>query len=352
MNVAFVNSTHRWGGVKTWILDFSEELHARNNIHIWGRPGPFVESARAKGLNATAVTFGPDFNPMSVIYFLRAFKEANIDVLIVNVGKDMTTAAVAAKLLGIPVVQQIGLPADIPHTLKMESIHKWMNPWFLCSCEFIRDGFVDSLPYIKPDMTKVILTAKRCADTVTPLGSPMQIIMTSQLNLDKDHATILRAVARLKGDFRLRILGTGRCESQLKALAKELGVSDKVEWCGFMTDVKSQLRAADVFILASRSEGLPNTLQEAMAEGLVPVCRDVGGCREVWPDGLQDLMLHYDADAEDFRRVLQDLLDSDAEKLQSLKSVALAACQDYFSLSRKAAELEKWLAGSVLAGKA
>jgi len=351
VDIAFVNSTHKWGGVKTWIIDIASLLKNRNNVMIFGRRGSFVEVAVQRGVFARSIGFGADFNPFLIVYFLYIFKKFNVDVVFCNVGKDMTTAGVAAKFLDIPVIQQIGLPADIPHTRKMELLHKWINPWFLCTCEFIRDGFVKSLPYVKADKTKVILTAKNCAEAVTPLGRPMRIIMTSQLNPDKGHALILGAITKLKGDFTLRIVGTGHIEKKLHALAEKLGVSGKVEWCGFSTDVRSHLREADIFVMASSCEGLPNTLQEAMSEGLVPVCRDVGGCREVWPEELEDLMLPFDAPPEAYATVLQRLLDSDAATLQGLKAISRDACVKTFSLVGKVAELEQWLSQAVVARK-
>lgn len=348
MNIAFVNSTHKWGGVKTWILDFAGELRARHGVSVWGRAGAFLDAARERGLPAHAVSFGPDFNPLSVARFAAGFARRGVDVVFTNVGKDLTTAGVAARLLGIPVVQQIGLPADITPTARMRRLHGWIDPWFLCSCKYIRDGFLDWLPYVDRARTMTVLTAKRCAPEVTAPGRPLRLVMTSQLNDDKGHDLILRAIAGLRGAFRFRVVGTGRDVGKLKALARELGLQDKVEWCGFTTNVRAFLRDADVFILASSCEGLPNTLQEAMAEGLVPVCRDVGGCAEVWPDGMSDLLIPFEAGPEVYRAALQRLLDADSDVLQRLKAISRGSCVDNFALPTKAAELEDWLQSTVL----
>ena len=47
MNIAFVNATIRWGGVKTWTLDFGESLRDKGHaVFIYGRQPEFIEAAR------------------------------------------------------------------------------------------------------------------------------------------------------------------------------------------------------------------------------------------------------------------------------------------------------------------
>jgi phosphatidylinositol alpha-1,6-mannosyltransferase len=99
----------------------------------------------------------------------------------------------------------------------------------------------------------------------------------------KGHDTLLRAVARLPF-ARLTIVGGGQLRGKLESLARELGVP--VTFTGQLggpAAVREVLRAADVFVLASRSEGMPRALLEAMAIGLPAVATSVGGIPEVLP---------------------------------------------------------------------
>ncbi|GAB7024377.1 glycosyltransferase [Salidesulfovibrio brasiliensis] len=345
MNIAFVNSTHKWGGVKTWVLGFAEQLALRgHSVAVWGRQPAFVEKARERVGHGESVSFGPDFNPVAVLRFMWEFRSRRVQVVIINVGKDLTTAGVAAKLLGIPVVQRIGLPRDIPYTKKVDRLHNWIKPVFLCPCEYIRDGFVKSLPYVTREQTKVVLSGKTCSSHPLGLNRPLRFVCSSQLNHDKGHKDVLNAMAELEGRFECRILGTGKIEQELKDLSANLGLNDRVEWTGFTTDVPGHLRECDVFLLPSYSEGLPNTLLEAMAEGLIPVARDVGGVREVWPDELAEFLLHPKAGAEEFRAALEKLLNLPDEQILALKEHARSACRNRFELQGRAEELEQWLA--------
>jgi glycosyltransferase involved in cell wall biosynthesis len=141
----------------------------------------------------------------------------------------------------------------------------------------------------------------------------------------------------------LHIAGTGSQENYLKDLADSLGLSNRVIWHGFITDVPDLLRQADIFLLASLSEGLPNTLQEALAAGLLPIIRDVGGTREVISPALEPWMLPYEADAQAFKDVIHRAMLLEDEELLRLREEARQACIAFCDLETKTTELEIWL---------
>lgn len=345
MNIAFVNSTRKWGGVKTWVLDFAERLSSYgHDVRVYGRQQAFVDEARRRVGHGESATFGFDLNPATIAWFRRQFSEHHIDVVILNIGKDLATAGVAARLLNIPVVQQIGLPGDIPHRLKTRLLHAWIAPKFLCSCQYIADGFLTSLPYLRAEDLHVVLTAKRVATGPLSVSTPRRLVATQQLNPDKGHETLLRALASLDIPFELDVAGTGSHEAYLKDLAVSLGIAERIRWHGFTTRVPELLERADVFLLASLSEGLPNTLQEALAQGLLPVARDVGGVREVYTPELLPWLLPYAAGPAEFADMLRKALTLPDEQLLEMKRAARQACTTHCELDGKARELETWLA--------
>lgn len=348
MNIAFVNATKKWGGVKTWILDFSEELKNRgHHVYIYGRQQEFTDAALRRVGHGRRMAFGFDMNPATIWHFITEFRRHAVDIVFVNVKKDLATAGVAARMLGIPVVQQVGLPQDIPPRVTTELLHKAIAPQFLCSCKFIADGFRVSLPYLEGFKIHTVLTAKRISERSTANNSKRRIIMTQQLNADKEHSTILHALASIDTPYELHIVGTGNNEAQLKKEAAELGLAGKVVWHGFSNDVQSLLRACDIFILASTSEGLPNTLQEAMSEGLLPITRNVGGVLEVIDGPLADWVLPYAADAEAFHDAIRKALSLTEAELTALKDAARDAGARHFSIDTKAEEFENLIRGII-----
>ena len=350
MNIAFVNSTRKWGGVKTWILDFASQLvdHG-HHVCIYGRQPEFVREAKDRTGHGVTAKFGPDFNPVAISFFLSEFKKKRIQAVFVNIGKDLCTAGVAARLLGLPVIQQIGLPNDIPLRVKTRLLHKWIDPYFLCSSEYIRTGFLKSLPYLNEKKVKTILTAKQVVPREIGTSSPRNIVMTQQLNEDKGHATIFKALASIETPFQLHVAGTGRIEAELKRLASELGLDEKIVWHGFTRDIQRLLQQSDIFILASLVEGLPNTLQEALASGLLPVARDVGGVREVLNSELEQWVLPYESGPAEFRDAITRALALPDQELVFFKKQAQASCLEFCNIELIYAEFEKWL-GDVVGG--
>ena len=75
----------------------------------------------------------------------------------------------------------------------------------------------------------------------------------------------------------LALVGDGPERKNLEKLATELGVSDKVVFTGFHTDIIPALSAADVFVLASRNEGMGRSIVEAMVAGCAVIATDAGG---------------------------------------------------------------------------
>lgn len=344
MNIAFVNATSGWGGVKTWYLQFAERLAGRGNgVFVYARQPEFVEAARRRVGHAEQVRFGADLNPAAVCFFCREFRKRAVDVVVTNIGKDLATAGVAARLLGIPVVQRIGLPTDIPYRLKTRLLHRWIRPAFLCPCRFIADGFVKSLPYLRAEDVHVVLNGKQASETPLSLHVPRRLICTQQLVEDKGHAVLLRALARIREPFELHIWGKGRAEEGLKALSETLGLGDRVFWHGFSMNIMDALRQGDMFLLASFSEGLPNTLLEGMAAGLLPISRNVGGVMEVIPEGLRDWVLPFAAGEEAFAAILRAALALPDAELLELRERAREACRRDFDIDRQAEKLEHWL---------
>jgi glycosyltransferase involved in cell wall biosynthesis len=110
-------------------------------------------------------------------------------------------------------------------------------------------------------------------------------IAVGRLARVKDYPTLLRALAQLPSlgnmtPAQLEIVGSGPEEQTLRALAAELGITDRVRFAGFQSDVRPFLANADAFVLSSLWEGLPVSVLEAAASGLPVVATNGAGSRE------------------------------------------------------------------------
>ncbi|RDD62241.1 glycosyltransferase [Ferruginivarius sediminum] len=120
-------------------------------------------------------------------------------------------------------------------------------------------------------------------------GEPPVVLNVGRLVAQKDHATLLRAFARVRErrEVRLIVLGPdGPARAELDALIAELGLSDCVDLAGFNANPYAFMARAGVFVLSSTFEGMPNALLEALACGCPVVSTDCpSGPREILDDG-------------------------------------------------------------------
>ena len=110
----------------------------------------------------------------------------------------------------------------------------------------------------------------------------------------KDQATLIDAMALLSARgvrARLVLAGDGPLTADLVARAARRGISDRVAFLGHRPDVENVLAGLDIFVLSSVSEGLSNTILEAMASGLPVVATRVGGAEELLDEGRTGLLV-------------------------------------------------------------
>ncbi|WP_322759303.1 glycosyltransferase family 4 protein [Frankia sp. Cr2] len=108
----------------------------------------------------------------------------------------------------------------------------------------------------------------------------------SQEHNHKGHDVLLDAVARLArhgGGITVTIVGTGRGHDVLVARARDLGIADVVTFVTVLDrpGIRAALDDADLFVLPSRTEGLPRVLLEAAARGVPAIASSVGGTVEL-----------------------------------------------------------------------
>lgn len=112
------------------------------------------------------------------------------------------------------------------------------------------------------------------------------ILMAARFGRQKDHATLIRALALLQQQGlrpRLYLAGDGSAglQRQAQRLVQSLGLQDQVVFLGKVADVPQRLARMQVFVLATHWEGMPLALVEAMAAGCACITSDAPGAREV-----------------------------------------------------------------------
>ena len=113
------------------------------------------------------------------------------------------------------------------------------------------------------------------------------VLSVGELNKNKNQKTIIKALAQINDQNVHYILcGKGDQDANLKALAEELNVADRVHFLGYRTDVVNICAQSDVFVMPSLREGLPVASLEAMYCGLPLVTSNIRGLVDIMENGV------------------------------------------------------------------
>ena len=195
-----------------------------------------------------------------------------------------------------------------------------------------RPAMCDAISSIRlPDWAILVPRPERNA-------GPLKVICVASLVPVKDHAVLLRAagLAISKGACsELILVGDGVERARLERLAQALGVRNAVRFCGHIAErsvIDRLLDEADIFALASMSEGLPRAMIEAMARGLPVIGTRTGGIAELVPPECSVAVGDYPGLAE----LITWLASSPAQMAElSVRSVQMAGKFVQSKLSEK-----------------
>lgn len=159
-------------------------------------------------------------------------------------------------------------------------------------------------------------------------GNQKILINVGALIHDKAQHILLMAFADAKQKdpiLKLRIIGQGPKEADLKAQAVALDISDSVEFVGYVEDESALyeiLKDADIFVLSSVTEGFPRVLYEAMTHRLPIVTTDVGGIPYLLKDGVNARVVASE-DAEALSAAILDVIDNDRLRKDIIREASI-----------------------------
>lgn len=156
------------------------------------------------------------------------------------------------------------------------------------------------------------------------------IVAAGRLDDNKNHAMLIHAFAKIANEYpnvKLVIYGEGELRDTLTTLVAEKELTDRVLMPGSVSDLADKICKAKVFVLTSNTEGMPNSLMEAMALGIPVVSTDCpcGGPATLIEDGVNGLLVPV-GDAYALSDALRRLL-SDEQFLQNISDEAYKITQ-------------------------
>ncbi len=212
------------------------------------------------------------FGTIRALY--KLFREKRPDIVHTHLFLADTWGRLAAWLARVPII------VSTEHNVNPSygPIHRFINCLLsrittvhVAVSQSVRNELVRA-DHVKSKKTRVIVNGIDLA-AILPRGTrPFRdiphIISVARLFPQKDHATLLKALALIKRPWRLRVVGIGPLQSELRSLAERLHIAARIEWLGERQDVPGLLADSDVFCFPSKYEGLGLAAIEAAAAGV------------------------------------------------------------------------------------
>jgi len=321
MKVIILTPEMRTGGTCRDAVEWANRLSASGAEVIVVAKSTEREGLRRLAREVSFVSLGDGRSLWAagrLLEFLRRHPTASI---LANSGT-LAGLAIAFRRLGL-IRQKVVFvdpfnPADtFRRDCKTASIYRWML--------WRADAFVHLSAFAERYHLRLGLSKERshripnisagCLSPQAPRGlaSPLRFVAVGRLDAIKGFDRLIRAFGRIAGRWpgaTLRIVGEGYDRPRLEQIIAETGLVGAVELAGHSDDVPAELRAADVFILPSLYEGMPNALIEALGSGLRVVtspCRGSVGSlmRSI---GAAQMIVSEDDFGGDFPRAVESAL--------------------------------------------
>jgi glycosyltransferase involved in cell wall biosynthesis len=304
------------GGAQSYVRDLlpavAEEFEVTVSAH---GEGPLRIAAADAGVRYVPLEhvrrpISPLHDLLGLLELARLFRRLRPDIVHLNSSKAGVLGRLAAAIADVPIrvftvhgwafKATHGLAARL--YLLADRAVRPLTTMIVCVSETeLRAGLAAGT--CTPKHATVILNAVDVAGAPQRVGArhdgPVEIVSVGRLAEPKDFATLVRAVARLPREaVHVSVLGEGPLNSELEHLIAALGLTGTVRLLGEVSDVRERLARAEVFVLSSRSEGMPISVLEAMAASLPVVASAVGGVPEIVQDGLNGFLVPPGEDHE------------------------------------------------------
>lgn len=261
-----------------------------------------------------------------IMGFFRALKETQDwkpDVIHVHF-------AVPAGVLGWAVSKVTGIPyiltahlGDVPGGVpdKTDKWFKWVSPFtpviwkkakrVVAVSSFTRDLALQHYP-VKVDVIPNGVNIQEYDPGTVEVHNPVRILFVGRTVPQKNPLQVIRILGAVKDlDWKCTVVGDGSLKKEMEIQANNLGITERVEFTGWINqqEVKEWFAKSDILLMPSLSEGLPVVGVQALSMGLAFVVSNVGGFLDLVRNG-ENGWMHDPAAMEEFSRSIRFFLEN------------------------------------------
>jgi glycosyltransferase involved in cell wall biosynthesis len=362
--VLFVLDTLDFGGTETQTVQVAQRLKAAGHqmtVACLHPGGPLTENLLNAGIRIVPFsTHGSLLSPRNIWQLVRLalfIRREQFDVVHSHDLWANLTGVPAARLAGTALV--FSSQRDLAHlwwytplrTKVIRLIHR-MSTKVIANSDAVRDHVVNAflIPLRRVCVIRNGVDVARFANThasreqLFPGVRRQDKLVAVVANMHSDvkgHHDIVEAakeVCRVMPQVKFVLIGDGEERPRISDHVRQLHLEENFLFLGRRQDVPDLLSCCDLFLLASRAEGFPNVVLEAMAAGLPVVATAVGGVVEIVEDGRSGLIVPPQCPQEMAKAIVRIL--SDPELGLRLAEAGQEQVRRQFSFERVVQELQ------------
>lgn len=333
--IAFYIYSLNRGGAERVLLALIEYLKEKYQIVLITDAIEKCEYTLPEGIhriNIGTCTYKGIFRKLSPIWRLRQLqaivKKEKADVLVAFMLQNGVRALMAHVFSNQRIIAAVRSDPAWEYPTKWKRM--WLNAWMskadkvVCQTGMQRDFFCKS---VQRKTTLIANAVREDFPYALPYEQRQKKIVSSGRLVDyKNHLMLIKAFERAKEylkDYRVYIYGEGPYRDVLEQYLEEHSLTNQVFLPGDVEDVAGHIQDAELFVLPSNTEGMPNALMEAMQMGIAVISTDCpcGGPRSLLENGKNGYLCEVNND-EQLAQIMCMLL-KDKKRLQEVGNEAL-----------------------------
>ena len=336
------------GGAQVHVRDLAQALMRDQHqvLVVTGQAGDYTQALAERSIPQTSIDhFGraiallPDVK--TLLTLRQIIRDFQPDLVSTHSSKAGLLGRLACQWIGVPCLFTAhgwaftpGVPARRRQIYQV--IEKLAAPWaahIICVSDYDRQlGLQCGMSATRLITVHNGMPQVAEQDQADPSRTaPVVVTMVARFDQQKDHATLIRAIADIS-NLQLNLIGDGPTMPAMQALVAELGLTPQVKFLGFRSDIADCLAQSQIFVLISHWEGFPRTIIEAMRTGLPVIATQVGGVAEAVLDRVTGFCIPPE-DETMLRLRLQQLVQ-DASLRQTLGKAGRQRYEKQFTFER------------------
>ena len=279
--ICFFNSAKTWGGGEKWHYDIATRLHAKGYkvIVITNKKSELFLRLSESEIKTYSVKISnySFLNPFKAKKVAAILKNEHVSTIIINLPSDLKVAGPVSRKAGVTkVIYRRGSAIPIKNKLSNRILFKNYIDEIIANSEATKNTILSNNPTLF-DKNKInviyngIILDEKEIDNVNPIytrkNNELIIGNAGRFVKQKNHPFLIQLVSKLKEEninSKLLLAGSGKLESDIRALVKQLNVEDKIVFTGFIENIDNFMESIDIYILPSLWEGFGYVLVEAM----------------------------------------------------------------------------------------